>query len=295
MRFRFIALVIVTALVTGCGPPTVPEAANTLNVTVSILPQKHFVERVGGERVRVTVMVEPGASPATYEPKVEQLAALSRSVAYFSIGVPFEGAWLDKIASANEAMLVVDSTEGIERLPMTAHSHGAEEHQEELSNPDPHVWLSPALVKTQARTIYKALAAVDPDHEAEYRANLEDFLADIDALDVDIRETLAGVEHRKFMVFHPSWGYFAHDYGLEMIPVEIGGQEPSAAEMAALIEEAREEGIKVIFAQPEFSTRSAEIIADEIGGEVLLVSPLAEDWPGNLLRAAETLAEVLGR
>jgi zinc transport system substrate-binding protein len=273
-----VVLLLGAMLLTGCGQSTTSEPTGPLNVTVSILPQKYFVERIGGEYVTVNVMVQPGASPATYEPKPEQLTALGKAAAYFSIGVPFESAWLDKIASANSEMRMVDTTGGIEKVGQ-----------------DPHIWLSPTLVKTQAQTIYEALAQLDPTHETEYKTNLDSFIADIDALDADIRKTLARVENRKFMVFHPSWGYFARDYGLEMIPIEVGGQEPSAAELAALIAEAKEGGIKVVFAQPEFSTRDAETIAKEIGGEVLLISPLAPDWLDNLRQVAETFAEVLSQ
>lgn len=293
-------LVILALVLAGCGGAATQapaEPAGVLNVVVSIVPQQYFVERIGGEHVDVTVMVPPGFSPATYEPKPEQLTALSEAAAYFSIGVPFENAWLDRIASANSEMLMVDTTVGIERMPMVAHHHhGEEEHHEgEPENPDPHIWLSPQLVKIQAQTIYEALVQLDPAHKAEYKANLDSFIVDIDALDADIREILDEVEIHKFMVFHPAWGYFARDYGLEMIPIEIGGQEPSAAELAALIEEAQEEDIKVIFAQPEFSTKDAETIANEIGGEVLLISPLAPNWLDNLRRVAETFAEVLSR
>jgi zinc transport system substrate-binding protein len=248
-------------------------------------------------------MVLPGSSPATYEPKPEQLAALSQADAYVSIGVPFEQAWLDRIASANSEMLIVDTTAGVERMPMRAHHHPGEEkehkeeepHEGEPENPDPHVWLSPALVKIQVQTIYEALVELDPAHQDAYKANLDSFIADVDVLDADLRETLEGVKSKQFMVFHPAWGYFARDYGLEMIPIEVGGQEPSAAELAALITEAQEGDIQVIFAQPEFSTRDAKTIADEIGGEVLLISPLAPDWLDNLHRVADTFAEVLGQ
>jgi len=269
-------LMLGTMLLAGCVQNATPPAADKLHVTVSIVPQKYFVERIGGEHVSVNVMVEPGASPATYEPKPAQLRALSKAAAYFGIGVPFEDAWLTKIAAANSDMLMVDTTKGIQRV-------GA----------DPHIWLSPTLVKTQAQTIYEALVQLDPAHQADYKANRDSFIKDIDALDADIREALEGVQTRKFMVFHPAWGYLARDYGLEMIPIEVGGQEPSAAELAALIAKAKEEGIKVILAQPEFSTRDAETIAHEIGGEVLLISPLAPDWLENLRNVARTFAKVL--
>jgi zinc transport system substrate-binding protein len=269
--------------------PTGEPSGGRLTVTVSIVPQKYFVERVGGERVDVNVMVLPGNNPATYEPRPEQLTALSQSAAYLAIGVPFENAWLEKIAAANDGMLMVDTAAGIERMPMEVdHEHG--------DGPlDPHIWLSPELAKVQARNIANALAKLDPAHDDEYRANLEAFIADIDELEADIKETLAGADSKKFIVFHPAWGYFARDFELEMIPIEIGGQEPSAQELARLIAEAQEEGIRVVFAQPEFSTEDAETIAREIGGEVLLVSPLAEDWLSNLTRVADTFAEVLNR
>lgn len=290
-----VTLVVMLLGLAACGqsnvaaPPTAPTTApaaaseEPLQVMVSILPQKYFVERVGGDRVKVSVMVEPGASPATYEPKPEQLTALSQAKAYFSIGVPFEKAWLERIQAANPAMRMVDTTKGIERMPMGASGQ----------NLDPHIWLSPALVKVQAQTIADALAELDPAYATAYQSSLDSFKADIDALDASIRQTLEGVSQRKFMVFHPSWGYFARDYGLEQIPIEIGGQEPSAAELAALIERAKAEQIKVVFAQPQFSTRAAETIASQIGGEVLLINPLNPDWLSNLQTVADTFARVL--
>ena len=293
-----VALWLSVALLNGCGQSTTAKPAGVLDVTVSIVPQKYFVERIGGDYVVVNVMVRPGDSPATYEPRPEQLTALSEADVYFSIGVPFENAWLDRVASANPGMLMVDTAKGIEHMAMTTQGrHGEEERHEEEEHreggPDPHIWVSPELVKVQSQTIYEALAQLDPEHREAYRANLDSFIADIDALEADIRSTLEGVENKRFMVFHPSWGYFARDFGLEQLPVEVGGQEPSAAELADLITVAKEKGIRVIFAQPEFSTRDAETIASEIGGEVLLISPLHPDWLNNLRNVADTFEEVL--
>jgi zinc transport system substrate-binding protein len=280
-------------LATACaGLPAAGEGDGTLQVMVSIVPQVYFVERIGGEHVSATAMVVPGANPATYEPKPEQLKALSRSAAYLSIGVPFEDAWLVKIASANPEMVMVDTIAGLDRIPIEAHED--DDHDHAQGAPDPHVWLSPQLVRVQAQTIYEALAELAPEHAEAFQANLGVFLEEIDVLEAEIRDALSGIRSRKFMVFHPSWGYFARDFGLEQIAIEVGGQEPSAQELAALIETARAEGIRVILAQPEFSTSDAETIAREIGGEVLLISPLAEDWMGNLRQVAATFAEVLG-
>lgn len=289
----FLSLALAAGAAAGCSPTepitdeglqTEPVSDEGLGVFVSILPQKYFVERIGGENVAVEVIVEPGASPATYEPKPEQLRALSDAAAYFSIGVPFENAWLERIAESNPDMVVVDTIAGIERMAMPAHDHDEgegheheegeehdadtadheDEHEHEAGAPDPHVWLSPELVKVQAQTIHDALVQLDPDREDEYSANLDAFVADIDQLEADIRATLSNLESSRFLVFHPAWGYFAQDFGLTQIPVEVGGQEPSAQELANVIAAAQEAGIRVVFAQPEFSTQDAETIAREI-------------------------------
>ncbi|MCD4738017.1 MAG: zinc ABC transporter substrate-binding protein [Anaerolineae bacterium] len=287
-RKNLISWVLLFLLIlSGCGGGSAsPHESSAVSATVSILPQRYFVERIGGEHVAVTVMVQPGESPATYEPEPAQLVALSSSDLYFSIGVPFEHVWLEKIATANEELLLVDTAEGIERRPISRDK--AETSGENL---DPHIWLSPALVKVQARNICRALVQLDPEHEAEYQANLTAFLADIEVLQAEIRETLQASTGEKFMVFHPSWGYFADEFGLQQLPIESGGQEPSAQELTAIISTAKAAGIRVIFAQPEFSTRAAEMIAREIGGEVQLISPLALDWPANMRQAAEALEE----
>lgn len=327
-RFLFvIALALGTTPLVGCNPTEVSEnltestspeadraanvvaAENQLDVMVSIPPQKYFVERIGGDRVNVDILLPPGASPATYEPKPQQLQSLSNADAYVRIHVPFEKAWWERISSANSDLQVIDLTEDIDRMPMAFdhhHHHGEEgEHghdeahghneakAETGDNPDPHIWLSPPLVKEQAQTIYDALVELDPQNESRYQENLTAFIAEIEQLDRDIESTLANVEDRTFMVFHPSWGYFADAYNLEMIPIEVGGNEPSAAETSQLIKEAKAENIEVIFAQPQFSTRSAETIANEIGGEVILIDPLAEDWLSNMGKVADTFKQVL--
>ncbi|MDC0834953.1 zinc ABC transporter substrate-binding protein [Geitlerinema sp. CS-897] len=294
-------------------PENSPENSpdTTLDITVSIVPQEYFVEKIGGDNVNVNVMVQPGASPATYEPRPEQLRALNEAEAYISIGVPYERAWMERIRSANSEMLVVDSTQGIDKMEMAAHHHedehqhqhqheDADEHQHQHEDAqdgetlDPHVWLSPTLVKIQARNIHDALTQLDPENRAEYDTNFANFLEELDKLDTQIRDNLAGLENRKFIVFHPSWGYFARDYDLEQVPIEVGGQEPSAAELAELVSEAQAENIKIVFTQPEFNTQSAELIAREIDGEVIPITPLARDWSDNLLEVSQIFSEVLG-
>lgn len=298
-----IALTLTIASLTACSGPSVKEeeAKTPLQVTVSIVPQEYFVKRIGGDRVSVNAMIQPGTDPHTYEPKPEQLKTTARSQAYFKIGVSLEDAWKDRLNSVNQQMLIVDTSQGVDKIPLTAehnhdhdhdHNHDqdhakAKTEQAGKNTLDPHIWLSPKRVKAQAETIYQTLAQLDPGQEAIYRANFEKFSQELDALDQEIRQNLAGIKNKKFMVFHPEWGYFAQDYGLEMIAIEIDGNEPSAAQLSQLIKQAKKENIKVIFTQPEFSQKSAETIAREIGGQVIPISAFDENWSENLRQVSQ--------
>jgi zinc transport system substrate-binding protein len=234
------------------------------------------------------------------------MADLSNTKVYFAIGVPFENAWLEKIAAANPDMRVVHTDHGIEKLAMAAHNHHddhdeGEHHGEaerdhddhEHAGLDPHIWLSPPLVKIQARTILAALQEADPAHRSVYEANFKVFTEQIDKLDADLKRTFAGKKGLQFMVFHPAWGYFAHAYGLKQVPIEIEGKDPKPAQLKELIQHARENDIKVIFVQPQFSTQSAEVVAREIGGQVAFANPLAENWMANLGQVADKFEAAL--
>ena len=276
---------------------TVIHGGERPTLFVSILPQKFFVQRIGGDMFDVEVMVRPGASPATYEPKPSQMKKLGQSRIYFAIGVPFEQAWLDKISEVNGEMKVVHTEEGITRMAMASHHHeGEDEHEEQDGGGmDPHIWLAPSLVKMQATTICAALGEIFPENRPVFDANLQEFLKEIDALDRELRTTLQDLAGHEFMVFHPSWGYWAREYGLTQVPVEIEGKNPKPAQLQELINHALDEKITVIFAQPQFSSKSAAVIAREIGGEVVMIDPLAEEWIANLRKVAEAFSSALRR
>ena len=274
----------------------VPQAAlaRPLMVFVSILPQKYFAEKIGGDLVDVSVMVEPGANPHTYEPKPKQMVALAQTNIYFAIGVPFETTWLEKIAATNPRMLVVHTDAGIKKIPMKAHHQESELEQDHHGSKDPHVWLSPPLVSVLAGNMLKAFIKVDPAHRSIYEENHNSFMKEIAVLDGEIRATFKGKgKHVEFMVFHPAWGYFAQAYGLEQIPIELEGKQPKAAELQSLIQYAKERGIKVIFAQPQFSRQAAQAIADSLGGQIVFADPLAADWERNLRQVASKFKAAL--
>jgi zinc transport system substrate-binding protein len=262
-------------------------------VTVSILPQKYFIEKIAKDKVKINVMVKPGFSPATYEPKTSQMKELINSDIYFSIGVPFEESWLSKFTDINKNMLLVDTAKGIKKNKMLGHHHHGEaeheEHHHDEESLDPHIWLDPILVKTQAKNILDALVKVDTSNREFYYDNYKNFLIELDNLNTKLSNMLKGIKGKKFMVFHPSWGYFAKRYELEQEAVEKEGKDPKPKEMIALIEEAKDEGIKVLFVAPQFSKVAATTIAENIGGSVIEIDPLAYKWEDSLVDVSEKL------
>ncbi len=274
--------------VLACTPEE--EASDGVGVVVTLLPQAEFVEKVGGEKVEVTVMVPPGASPHTYEPKPAQMAALAKADMYVQVGsgVEFELAWMDKLLATNKKMVVVDCSQGVALREMVAEGeHEAED--ENHGRMDPHIWMSPVNAQVMVSNICDGLLAVDPENRGYYEQNRDAYRQQLVGIDREVREGLAGVENRQFMVYHPAFGYFAREYALTMIPMEIEGKEPTAAGLANLIEQAKAHDIRVIFAEPQFDPKSAEVIAEAIDGSVVLIDPLAKDYIGNLRRLLQEM------
>ncbi|MGA2225494.1 MAG: zinc ABC transporter substrate-binding protein [Syntrophobacteraceae bacterium] len=302
MRIALLKIVLVFALtfsVQHCA--ALASEPTPMPVAVSILPQRYFLEKIGGNLVEVEVMVPPGATPEQYEPKPRQMSALSRSRIYFACGVPFETIWLSKMVSANPKIQVIHTEKDIEKRAMEAHEHGhqgakpgGDDHHEGID--DPHIWLSPPLVMIQARAIFDALAANDPQNRASYEANYKSFIVELVDLDLSLSRLFAAeAKPGSFMVFHPAWGYFADAYGLHQVPVEVEGKEPKARELDEFIKRARELGVKAVFVQPQYSPRTAQTIADAVGARLVEADDLAPDWEKNLRKVAEQIAAAVGR
>ena len=289
--FMFIALV---SLLNASKP----------EISVSILPQKYFLEKIVKDKFDINVMVKAGASPHTYEPKTSQMKSLSNSKIYFYTGIEFEKAWLDKFKKSAPNTLFVDSSAGIERIAMQEHSHEEEQthdkhkddkkhdHEDEHEHEglDPHVWLDPVLAKVQAKNIYDSVVSIDESNKDFYTKNYEEFLKELDLLDEKIKEILSPYSQKAFMVFHPSWGYFASRYNLEQIPIEMQGKEPKPNELIELVKDAKEHNIKIIFVSPQFSQKSAKTIASSIGGNVVAIDSLGESWANSLIDTATQIA-----
>ncbi len=290
-------LFLVLMGMTGCDRTTNKNASSDiLKVFVTIQPQAYFVERVGGSHVDVGVMVGPGQSYHTYEPMPRQIEALADATLYFKIGVPFEASLTDKIASTHPRLKFIDTQRDIRlRAPVDCgHDHSEDDHgHHHEDDGDPHIWLDPMLVKTQARTIADALTSEAPAYAEDFKRNLAAFESDLDAVHAKIAERLTPYRGRSFFVFHPSFGYFGDAYGLKQVGVEEAGKEPSARRITELVRQARQEGVRVIFVQPQFAASSAEAVAREIRGRVVTLDPLAKDYLANLNEMADKIAMAL--
>lgn len=290
-------MALIVLLVVLPVPGTSHETdSDKLVVAVTILPQAGLVEAIGGDKVKVLVMVPPGASPHTYEVTHEQMTTLSRAKMYVKVGsgVEFELAWMDKLIAVNVSMRVVDCSEGIRVLEMDEDHHDHDhEHDHGRTGLDPHIWLSVRNAMIMAQNICAGLVQVDPANQDYYEENRTDYLEQLAKLDSEITESLSEVENRRFIVFHPAWGYFARDYDLIQIAVEQDGKEPDIDYRIRLIEEAREQDIRVVFLSPQYPTKSADVIAREIDGRVVIIDPLAKDFIGNMRAVASAMKEAM--
>jgi zinc transport system substrate-binding protein len=287
MRTRILSFIVLICM------PAALLGADQIRVFVTVLPQQTFVEQVAGPQVQVEALVGAGSNPHAYEPTPGQIARLAEAQVYFGIGLPVEAAWMKRIRSVNPDIRVVDLSEGVTRRRIEAHEHereaGHDHHHGSDIEQDPHLWTSPLLVIGMAERIAKTLSELDPKQATEYQTRLADFIAELKRLDADIRAELDALKHRRFMVYHPAWGYFADTYGLTQIPIEAAGKEPGPKRLAALIDQARREDVRLILAQPQMSTKAAEQVAREIGGRVEVVDTLAADYIGAIRHLTRVL------
>ncbi len=299
------AILIFGVLISGCIEEK-PKENLTENLTekiivgVTILPQVEFVEKVGGDKVKVMAMVPPGASPHTYEPTPNQMIDLSNAKMYAKIGtdIEFELGSMDKISNLNKGMLIVDCSKGIELREMSEEDKKADAsddnktYEEGTVVKDPHIWLSARNAKIMVENIYEGLVEVDPADKEYYKKNKDLYIAELDKVDTEISEKLSNLNNRKILVYHPAWGYFCRDYNLTQVAIEKEGKEPTLQGIENLIKQAKENNITIIFAEPQFSTKSAEVVAKEINGKVILIDPLPENYTENLYNVADALSGI---
>ena len=280
-----------------------PAGAAPLKVLVSIPPQEYFAQKLGGDLIQITVMVPPGSNPHLYEPKPRQMAAASRAKLYFAVGgMEFEEAWLPRFQAANSKLVIVQTGCQVRRFALAdkhdhhseAQGHSEHDHGHDHKGLDPHIWTAPPNVKLMAQEMLQALIKADPQNQKAYQANYRKFAAEIDALHRELQKAikeLPGEPH--LLVYHPSWGYFCRAYGLKQIAVETEGKAPGPKGLKAIIRQAKALNARVVFVQPQFSAKSARMVADAIQGQVEPLDPLAGDWAANLKKVAAALKRIL--
>lgn len=310
--FLSLCLLFLTVACTGGGGGAGQEAERPL-LTVTIEPVRYFTEAIAGSRFRVNSMVPKGSSPESYDPTPRQLMALADSRAYLRIGyIGFEQVWMERMAANAPRMQLFDLSEGVSLItdtdeeadaeaavPGEPHAHADEgtashHHHHHSGGIEPHIWSSPANARILADNILGALCSLDPQHAGEFRQRHDSLCLRLAHTDSIVRATLARPDAgHAFLIYHPALSYFARDYGLRQIAIEAGGKEPTAARLKSLIDLCRREQVRVVFVQPEFDRRNAELIARQIDARIVTVNPLAYDWEEEMIRVAENLKNTL--
>ena len=279
-------LIYILTLFICCACGNTPQQSEKPVITVTLEPLRYFTEAIAGDCFEVVSMVPKGSSPESYDPTPQQLVNLSKSQAYLRIGyIGFEQAWMKKLEANYPTMKVYDTSKGVDLIRAEGHWHGNHYHE---GGVEPHIWNSTRNASVIADNIYAALCEMDADHQPEYKQRLDSLKQVIARTDADVRTLLANADST-FLIYHPALSYFARDYGLHQISIEEGGKEPSPATLKTLIETCRREGAQVIFVQQEFDQRNAQLIADELGIEIVPINPLSHDWAEEMLRVANAL------
>lgn len=271
-------------ILSACGNTTQKSEKPILTVTLE--PLRYFTEAIAEDNYEVVSMVPKGSSPESYDPTPQQLVNLSKSQAYFRIGyIGFEQAWMKKLEANCPNMKVYDTSKGIDLIRDKGHWHGDHFHE---GGVEPHVWNSTQNALIIADNIYQALCELDSTHQEDYQKRLDVLKQTIRQTDANVRTLLENADST-FLIYHPALSYFARDYGLKQVSIEEGGKEPSPAQLKALIETCRNENVHTIFVQQEFDQRNAQLIANELGVNIVSINPLSYDWVKEMIRIAEAL------
>lgn len=287
------ALIILLAVF--CLNSVYADKSGKINIFVSIMPQKYFAEKVGGNLVNVSVLVPSGTSPENFDPSPKQIVQLGSSDVYFTMGVPFENIFLDKLKAGKKKLVVAPCDKDVPKLKNTEHDEH-EEHEHEQGHHhhgefDPHIWTDPELIKIIAQNMADTLSSIDPGNVTIYAANLENFKSEMDTLQSELNQKLTPYKGRIFYVYHSAYTYFAQRFSLVQKSIETGEKEPTPAKLRELVNQANQDKVKTIFIQPEFPASGAKRVAEAIGGRTVCISVLEYDVPANMRKTASLLAE----
>ena len=269
------------------------EESQPIVVVATIVPLEEFVQEIGDGLVKTQVMIPPGANLHVYEPTPRQLQTVSAAQLYVALGsgLEFENLWLERLQSLNRSMAVCRSGEKVELIESENGAISGNHENHFHGRKDPHIWLSPKNALIIVKAIRDTLVQLDPGHAADYFQRWQNLDRELRKLDQELTKRFSGLKQREFLVYHPAWQYFAHAYGLREVAIEAEGKEPTATRIAGVIRRAREAGIRVIFASPQFNQKSAQVVAEELNGQVVLIDELARPYVQNLRSAADKIFE----
>jgi len=280
-------LIVLIIILSACEPRKFEIDKN--HISVSINPQKFYIEKIARDYYSVNVLVPSGSSPATYEPTARQVKEVTKSVAYMKIGnIGFEKAWMERFVKINKKMTITDMSENVELIRGEQVKHGDHFHD---GGVDPHIWLSLKSAKVIAKNTLNALIALEPSLREGFVNNYVNLISEIDLVEKEIMEMLAPYAGKSFLIYHPALGYFAHDFNLNQISIESEGKTPSPAHLKTVVDRSLEENIRIVFIQKEFDAENAKTIATEIGAEIIELNPLSENWLKEIKIISQKLKE----
>ncbi|HHP0356506.1 TPA: metal ABC transporter solute-binding protein, Zn/Mn family [Campylobacter lari subsp. concheus] len=258
-------------------------------VSVSIAPQAYFIKQIAKDTLDINIVIPPNANEHTFEFKPSGILKLEKSDIYFTANLEFEKIWILKLKDNLKNTKIISTQNGIDFIPLQEHTHEGHHHHGD----DPHTWLDPLLAKTHAKNITLALIEQYPQNKAFYEQNLENFLKEMDALNLQIQALFKNVKNKYFLVYHPSWGYFAKRYHLSQIPVEIEGKEPKPKDLAKLAKLIQKEQIKAIFVPKGANNNTIKAMASNYDLKIIELDHLPNDYKNELLKDAKNIASVL--
>ena len=269
------------------------KEGGTRTISVTIEPQRYFAEKIAGDLFQINCVTPAGQSPETYDPTPQQMVQISQSQAYFRIGeIGFEQAWMKNLQSQNPDMVVFDLSEGMELIKNEeeVHEEGEAHHHHHHGSAGPHIWTSLPRGRVIAQHTCQAFIRLGPENQEAYQAGYQRLIEEIDSTEAEMKQLLQPLAGAAFIIYHPALTYFAREFGLKQLCIELDGKEPSPAQLKQLLETATQSGAKVVFVQQEFDQKNAELIAKETGCRLVTINPLSYNWHDEMIRLATILA-----
>jgi zinc transport system substrate-binding protein len=280
----FACFLFLVALLSACGTKELSPSKPI--VLVSVAPYLYFVERIAGDTVTARSLVPPNANPHIYEPTPKEVQQLRQAALWIRLEDPSDKKAYTVLKEQNPEMRIVNVAEGIALLPLCGHHCSTHEEGKDM-----HIWLSPKLAAVQAKHIAQALSLLNPKHKERYESALALFLSELSNVDAHIAKLLAPKKESAILVSHPAFAYFCQDYGIEQFSIEVEGREPLPQDITQLLRIAKEYKITSVIVEPQYSSKGAQMVAENLGLPMYVIDPYSENYLENLEYIAQVIAK----